>query len=48
MPFKSLKQQKFLFSQKPDIAREFADKTKDFKKLPERVKKQKALKRKIK
>ena len=39
MPFKSKAQQKYLFSQKPEIAEEFADKTpkKDYKNLPEHV-----------
>ncbi len=45
MPMKSIKQARFLFSQKPDIAKEFASKTKDFKKLPEQ--KEKAMKRRI-
>lgn len=35
MPFESKAQQRYLFSQKPDIAKEFAKKTKDFKSLPE-------------
>jgi hypothetical protein len=41
MPFKSQKQRKFLFSQKPEIAKEFAEHTsKDqMKKLPTKVKK---------
>jgi hypothetical protein len=40
MPFKSKKQQKFLFSQKPEIAKEFAEHTSkaQYKKLPTRVK----------
>ena len=40
MPFKSKSQQRFLFSQKPSVAREFADKTSksQFAKLPERKK----------
>ena len=38
MPFKSKAQARFLFSQKPKIAKEFASKTKNFKKLPERKK----------
>ena len=37
MPFRSKAQQKFLFSQHPEIAKEFAAKTPNFKKLPERV-----------
>lgn len=39
MPFKSKKQRAFLFSQKPEIAKEFAEKTSPGKKLPLRVKK---------
>ena len=39
MPFQSKAQQRFLFSKKPKIAKEFASKTKDFKNLPERVRK---------
>lgn len=35
MPFESKAQQKFMFSQKPELAKEFAKKTKDFKDLPE-------------
>lgn len=43
MPFKSKKQRAFLFSQKPEIAKEFASKTSKAqeKKLPLRVKKKK-------
>lgn len=39
MPFKSLSQMKYLYSQKPSIAKEFAKKTHDFKSLPEHIKK---------
>lgn len=45
MPFKSKKQQRFLFANNPKVAKEFASKTRDFKNLPEQVK---AVKRKIK
>jgi len=38
MPFKSKAQQAYLFAKKPAIAKEFAAKTKSFKKLPEHVK----------
>lgn len=40
-PFKSKSQQKFLFSQKPEIAKEFAEHTSKerMKKLPKKVKK---------
>ncbi len=39
MPFKSVSQQKFLYSQKPDVAEKFAEHTpkSDYKNLPERV-----------
>ena len=39
MPFKSKAQQRFLEAKHPDIAKHFAAVTKDFKKLPEHVKK---------
>ena len=40
-PFKSKAQQKFLYSQKPEIAKEFAEHTskQQMKKLPKKVKK---------
>lgn len=41
MPFKSKSQARFMFSQHPKIAKEFANKTKSIKKLPEKVKKSK-------
>ena len=41
MPFKSQAQRKFLFANKPKIAREFARKTRKGKKLPKRVKRKK-------
>lgn len=39
MPFKSESQRKFLFSQKPEVAKEFAEHTskKQMKDLPEKV-----------
>jgi len=40
MPFKSEEQRKYLFSQKPRVAKEFAEKTPKGKKLPLRVKNQ--------
>jgi hypothetical protein len=46
MPFKSTKQRAFLYSQKPEIAKEFAEKTSKNKKLPVRVKRKKNEKRK--
>lgn len=41
MPFKSKAQQRYMFTKHPKIAKELASKTKDFKKLPEKVKKKK-------
>ena len=41
MPMKSKSQVKYLFSQKPQLAKEFADKTLSIKNLPEKVKKKK-------
>jgi len=41
MPFKSVKQRKYLFSQKPEVAKEFESKTKKGVSLPEKVKKKK-------
>jgi hypothetical protein len=38
MPFKSKKQQRFMFSTMPEKAKEWAEKT-DFSKLPEKAKK---------
>ncbi len=38
MPFKSKAQAKYLFSQKPSIAKEFAAKTSSIKALPNKVK----------
>lgn len=37
MPFKSKAQQRFMYSQKPKLAKEFEKKTKSFKGLPERA-----------
>ncbi len=48
MPFKSKAQRRFLFSQKPGIAKEFAEATPKGKKLPEKVKKKKVLMKKSK
>jgi len=36
MPFKSEAQRKFLFAKKPEVAKEFADKTPKGKKLPKK------------
>ena len=41
MPFKSKAQAKYMFAKHPEIAKEFADKTPNIKKLPEHVKKKK-------
>lgn len=41
MPFRSKSQQRYLFANNPKLAREFASKTKSFKKLPEKIKKSK-------
>lgn len=38
MPFKSKQQAKFMFSQKPEMAKEWASKTPSIKKLPNKVK----------
>ena len=46
MPFKSKRQMRYLFSQKPEVAREFAQKSKErgitLSTLPEKVKKKKS------
>jgi hypothetical protein len=41
MPFKSEKQRKYMWANKPEIAREFEEKTPKGKKLPTKVKKTK-------
>jgi hypothetical protein len=45
MPFKSKKQRAYLFSQKPEIAKEFAEHTPKGAKLPLKVKKKKGKKK---
>lgn len=45
MPFKSKAQARFMFAKKPKLAKEFADETKSIKKLPNKVKKTKAKKK---
>lgn len=45
MPFKSKAQQRYLFAKEPAVAREFAKKTVDFKRLPEKVKPKKSHKK---
>lgn len=37
MPFKSQAQRRYLFARNPKVAAEFAEKTKNIKKLPEKV-----------
>lgn len=46
MPFKSKAQQRYLYATNPKVAEEFAEHTKSFKKLPEKVKKSKSKPRK--
>jgi len=46
VPFKSQAQRKYLYSQHPEIAKEFASHTPKGKKLPKRVKKKNAPKKK--
>ena len=41
MPFKSKAQQRFMFSHHPELAKEFASKTPNMKKLPKHVAKKK-------
>ena len=47
MPFRSKRQQRFMFATMPEAAKEWSKKT-DFTKLPERVRKKKKVKKKIK
>jgi hypothetical protein len=42
VPFKSKAQARFMFSQHPEMAEEWAKKTKSIKKLPEKVKSKEA------
>lgn len=42
MPFKSKSQEKWMFANKPEMAKEWAAETKDIKKLPIKVKKKKS------
>jgi len=39
MPFKSKAQQRYMYAKHPKLAKEFSEKTKSFKSLPEKVKK---------
>lgn len=41
MPFKSKAQEKWMFANKPEMAKEWANETPDIKKLPTKVKKKK-------
>jgi len=43
MPFVSKAQQRFMFARHPKIAREFAEKTRNFKDLPEHAARLKAV-----
>lgn len=46
MPFKSKAQRRYLFANKPELAKEFAKETPEDKKLPKRVKSKKSSKTK--
>jgi hypothetical protein len=50
MPFKSKSQQRFLFANNPEVAKEFAEHTSkaQYKNLPQHVKKVKTPKKKVK
>ena len=48
MPFKSTSQRKFMYSQHPEMAKEWEDKTPKGKKLPTKVKKTKSKSNKLK
>lgn len=37
-PFKSKSQMRYMYAKEPELAKEFAEKTKSVKKLPEKVK----------
>ena len=45
MPFKSKDQAKWMFSQKPEMAKEWASKTPNIKALPNKVKARKGVKK---
>jgi hypothetical protein len=45
MPFQSKKQVRWMFANDPEMAKEWASKTKDFKALPEKVRRKKKLKK---
>lgn len=45
MPFKSKAQARFLYATDPAVAKEFADKTANMKKLPEHAKKKRPVPR---
>lgn len=42
MPFKSKAQQRYLYAKKPEVAKEFTEKTPNIKKLPQKVNEPKA------
>lgn len=44
-PFRSKAQARYLFAKEPEVAKEFAAKTKSIKKLPQHVKKKSVKKR---
>lgn len=45
MPFKSISQRKFMYANKPELAKEFEAATAKNKKLPKKVKKSKTVKK---
>lgn len=48
MPFKSKAQARYLFAKEPEVAKEFASKTKSIKALPNKVSAKKKRKKKVK
>jgi len=46
MPFKSKAQARFMFAKKPELAKEFAEKTKSIKSLPQHVREKKEMEKK--
>lgn len=47
MPFQSKSQMRFMFAKHPEIAQEFADKTKSIKELPEHASRKAAIQRRL-
>jgi hypothetical protein len=47
MPFKSQAQRRYLYNLKPELAKEFAEKTVKMANLPEKVKKKEPIKPKV-